>query len=204
MVGMDKKSIILKAAAEAFGENGYAATAVDQIAARAGISKGSIYNYFQSKQDLFMELFTESLAGDEAQAEALVGESMPAGQKLERLIDIWFESFEHYKKIGGLFLEYWAAAAREQSRGGLTAAFQQIYTRYCKRVTSIITQGITSGQFRPDADARWAAAAIIAMLDGLTIEAILDTGLGVDTDFLDALKKGILASLVAEKKDSTT
>ena len=193
----DKRQAILHAAEKTFGANGYAAATMEQIAIDAGISKGSIYNYFRSKQDLFMELFAQSVAGDEAQVDTLLNEPTAAGQKIERLLDIWFKSFEHYQKIGALFLEYWATAAREHREGGLAATFQQMYARWRERIATIIIQGMDSGQFRRELDPQWAATAITAMLDGLTIQAIVKTGLRVDEGFLGALKRGLLASLTA-------
>ncbi len=191
-----KHQAILDAAETAFGADGYAATTIDRIATLAGISKGSVYNYFSSKQELFMELFTRLLAGDEAQADVLIGRPLSAAQKLEAFIDMWFEKFEHYQKVGGLFLEFWATAAREQREGGLAETLQEMATGWRGRVAGIIAQGVDSGEFRGDLDCQWAAMAILAMLDGLTVQAIVRTIAGVDEDFVAALKRGVVASLL--------
>ena len=49
----DRPQEITTAAFEAFAENGYAATRVDEVAKRAGVSKGLLYLYFKTKEDLF-------------------------------------------------------------------------------------------------------------------------------------------------------
>ncbi|QDG50960.1 TetR/AcrR family transcriptional regulator [Persicimonas caeni] len=49
----DKQGQILDAAAEEFGEKGYEAASINQIIQKAGISKGSMYYYFEDKRDLF-------------------------------------------------------------------------------------------------------------------------------------------------------
>ncbi|MBL7133210.1 MAG: TetR/AcrR family transcriptional regulator [Phycisphaerae bacterium] len=193
----DKRQAILNAAEKTFGANGYAATTIEQIAADAGISKGSVYNYFRSKQDLFMELFAQSVATDEAQVDTLLNQPIPASRKIEALLDMWFKSFEHYERIGALFLEYWATAAREHREGGLAATFQQMYARWRGRIAAIIEQGIDSGQFRRELDTQWVVTGIMAMLDGLTIQAIVKTGVGVDEGFLAEFKRGLLVSLTA-------
>ncbi len=193
----DKRQAILNSAQKTFGANGYATTTMEQIAINAGISKGSIYNYFRSKQDLFMELFAQSVAGDEAQVDALLDQSIAASRKIEAFLDLWFKSFEHYQKIGALFLEYWATAAREHREGGLAATFQQMYARWRKRIGAIIAQGVDSGEFRRELDTQWVVTGIMAMLDGLTIQAIIKTGVGVDENFLSEFKCGLLASLTA-------
>ncbi len=49
----DRPAEITRAALAAFAENGYAATKVDEVAKRAGVSKGLLYLYFKTKEDLF-------------------------------------------------------------------------------------------------------------------------------------------------------
>ena len=53
----DRRQAIIAAAQEAFDAHGYAATTIDEVAAKAGISKGNIYNYFRSKEELFEQVF---------------------------------------------------------------------------------------------------------------------------------------------------
>ena len=55
--------MLADAAAELFLENGYAGTTVDDIARRAGVSRGTFFNYFEAKSDLFWLDLDQSLAG---------------------------------------------------------------------------------------------------------------------------------------------
>ena len=50
---------ILEAAFVEFSRNGYASTALDQIAERAGVTKGTIYVYFENKEHLFISMVHE-------------------------------------------------------------------------------------------------------------------------------------------------
>jgi AcrR family transcriptional regulator len=54
--GQDTKEQLLKAALDVFSEHGYAAASVDQIAARAGVTKGAVYYWFRDKEDLAGDL----------------------------------------------------------------------------------------------------------------------------------------------------
>jgi len=191
-----KRQLILAAAAEVFQAGGYARSTMDQIAAKAHVAKGSLYNYFKSKQDLFMALFMEAIAVGERQTDELIAADLPATEKIERLIDIWFTDFEHYCSIGGLVLEFWASAAREDREGKITESLQNIYRLKRDRIAAIIAQGMATGQFR-QMDAPWAASAVMALLDGLMVQSILHMGVQVDAGFLVALKRGLLASLAA-------
>jgi len=56
-----KKELILKTALELFAENGFHSTSISQIAKTAKISKGLIYNYFESKKEILDEIIKEGV-----------------------------------------------------------------------------------------------------------------------------------------------
>jgi AcrR family transcriptional regulator len=56
VVAEDRRRQILDAALDVFAEHGYAAARLEDVAARAGVAKGTIYLYFADKRTLFMEL----------------------------------------------------------------------------------------------------------------------------------------------------
>ena len=184
--------------------NGYAGATIDQVAADAGISKGSIYNYFQGKQDLFTQLFLQGMAEGEAQTDELVHQSMDAHQKLGQLLDMWFERFAHYQKMGRLVLEFWVTAAGEDQQGPFTIAMQGLYDRYLQRVTEIIQQGIDAGEFIAKYGPQTAAALIMSIVDGIGLQAQLGVQKRLNDEYLAALKQGIFNALSAEVKKMTT
>ncbi|MFZ5512424.1 MAG: TetR/AcrR family transcriptional regulator, partial [Pseudomonadota bacterium] len=67
-----RPSELTAAALELFVEKGFAATRLDEIAARAGVSKGTLYLYFDSKEELFKAVIRDSLLPALAQGEELV------------------------------------------------------------------------------------------------------------------------------------
>jgi AcrR family transcriptional regulator len=50
---------LLTAARELFGENGYAATSIEEVASRAGVTKGAVYHHFGGKATLFQEVYEQ-------------------------------------------------------------------------------------------------------------------------------------------------
>ena len=58
----DRPAEIVAAALEVFAEKGFAAAKLDEIATRAGVSKGSLYLYFETKEDLFRAVVRQALA----------------------------------------------------------------------------------------------------------------------------------------------
>ena len=57
----EKKTLIMDAALEQFASEGYYATTISQIANHAGISKGLLYNYFESKEALLIAILQRSV-----------------------------------------------------------------------------------------------------------------------------------------------
>lgn len=195
----NRRIAIISAAGRVFHAQGYAATTMDAIAAQAGVAKGSIYNYFRSKQDLFSQLFSEVVEADEAETEQLVAEAIPADEKLQKMVDNVFAQLENYTAIGALVLEFWATAARQKHRGELAKMLEQLFSRWRGWIAAIISQGIKSGRFRQDIDPEIAASLIMAVVDGIIVQSIMEVGVsfGPESHYLDALKRGLLVALTA-------
>jgi AcrR family transcriptional regulator len=78
---------ILAAALASFAERGFAATRLEDVAARAGISKGTLYLYFDSKEELFKAVVRATLVPNIERVEALAASfEGPSALLLERLL----------------------------------------------------------------------------------------------------------------------
>jgi AcrR family transcriptional regulator len=65
---------LLAAALDLFVDRGYAATRLDDVAAQAGVSKGTLYLYFTSKEDLFKAMVRENMLPVLSEAEEIINE----------------------------------------------------------------------------------------------------------------------------------
>ena len=174
---------------------------MDEVAAAAGVSKGTMYNYFENKRDLFLQVFSEVLAGEESDVVKLISAPLSGSEKLRKILGLWVNRLERYQDIGRLVLEFWASAAREEQGGELAGWFNQMYTRWRGRIAEIIAQGIDEGEFRKDFDPGVAAALVLAILDGLEVQTILDLGLTVDEQFVGSLERAIFIALTGKTPD---
>lgn len=77
---------ILDAALRLFGERGFAATRLDDVAARAGISKGTVYLYFPTKEDLFRAVLRQDLIPNIAEMETQAASHAGTATELLRQI----------------------------------------------------------------------------------------------------------------------
>ena len=83
----EKKERFFTIAKHAFAEGGFAATSVNTIAAVAGISIGTLYRYFRSKEDLFLAIIGQGHDLLQVVLEAIVGSPDPLPAKIERLLN---------------------------------------------------------------------------------------------------------------------
>jgi AcrR family transcriptional regulator len=93
---------IMQAALELFGHNGFHSTSISKIAKEAGISKGLIYNYFDSKEDLLKRIILEAIETGEHLMEDAIHDSEDPFQQLQYLIESSFEMVKsnlHYWKL---------------------------------------------------------------------------------------------------------
>jgi len=191
----DMRVSILAAAEKIFDARGFAATTMDAVAEEAGIAKGSIYNYFHNKHDLFDKVFADAVTGDETDIEKLIAQAVSACDKLERYLDHWWQRLEHYRRIGFITLEYWTALAREHRDSDNAMGFANYFDKWRENLARIIDQGIKSGEFGSHLNPQIGAAMIMAITSGLTLHAILGAETDLDEDFLRRMKRGIYAAL---------
>ena len=56
---MDKKQVLKQAAYDVFSRKGYKATAISEVAKQAGMAVGSFYNYYASKEEIFLDVYID-------------------------------------------------------------------------------------------------------------------------------------------------
>lgn len=170
-----KQIQILEAAAAVFARKGYTGTVMADIAVQAGIGKGTIYEYFPSKDALFFGVF-EWLA-QKINAAAMTGPANggdSAANRLTALSRTIMSAWRNEKELFALVLEFWSAASAPDARGKLKAAFHQLYHEFRTLVTAIIKDGVARKEFRRDIEAESVAAALVGCWDALLLQAWFD------------------------------
>ena len=157
---------LLAAALALFVEKGYAATRVEEVAQRAGVSKGTLFLYFPSKEELFKAVVRENISGRflewTAELESYQGSS---ADLLRYCLNVWWQRVGSTQAScipklmmseGNNFPELAAFYELEVIRPG-----DQLIRR-------IIERGISSGEFRP-IDMKYAAYLVLAPMLFLTM-----------------------------------
>ena len=191
----DKKNRIIQAAVTVFSQKGYASATIADIAAVAEIGKGTVYEYFASKEDLFFAVFEwfKKQTEDAARVNiAVLGES--ATRRLEALSDSLMNKWQEIEDVFTLTMEFWAASSSSQMRDRFKANFRIMYQEYRVVVESLINEGIERGEFRPDINAEAVAAVLVGAWDALFLQAWFEDGFDPPTiarEFIPIIINGL-------------
>lgn len=134
------------AALELFVERGYAATRLEDVAAAAGVSKGTLYLYFDSKEALFKAVVREGLLPALAEGEALVQGFSGTSEELLREVVMGMWELIGAQRIGGIPKLIFAEARNFPE----IAQFyeQEVIQRGTALIRSVIARGVAHGEFR--------------------------------------------------------
>lgn len=153
-----RPSQIVSAAVELFRDRGFEATRLEDVADKAGVSKATIYLYFESKEDLFYALIREKvvplLEQTIAQADSFKG---PASDFLRMKAQGLGRLFAHSEQ--GAILKLVTSEARRFPELA-TYYREEVPARALENIAKVIQRGIDEGEFR-ECDTRAAAAAFM-------------------------------------------
>lgn len=169
----EKKQEILTQAMKIFSRNGVKNTTMEEIAEGAGIGKGTIYEYFRSKEDIFAEAFGRYMEHlDESIAKRLYRVYDPI-EKVKAVLSGFVEMMKdtHVDFIA-IMVEFWAEGVQSKQRA---PAFdlKKAYEDNRVMLASILQEGITAGSIRP-MNASLTASLILGSIDGLMLQWFID------------------------------
>ncbi|HEY2930183.1 MAG TPA: TetR family transcriptional regulator C-terminal domain-containing protein [Acidobacteriota bacterium] len=153
-------------------EKGFSAVTLQDVASRAGVSKGTTLYYFKSKEDLFLAVFEWLISGIGQRVEEAIRSKKKAADQLRAVLDCIFISAERNGAFYRAYLDFLGLATRDPRYAELARNF---YHRCWCLETGIVTRGITEGSFRRQSPER-TASGIRALVDGLSIRWLYEGG----------------------------
>lgn len=138
---------ILRAALGCFAERGYAATAIQDIARAARVSKPALYYHFRDKADLFRALVTEAYEARQRRLQTALASARDIQTRLRAVMRSWFESFHENRQLLQLALATMFAAP-----GDAPAGFD--CRPLCRRNFDLVCEAMREAQERGELN-RW-------------------------------------------------
>ncbi|MSO42547.1 MAG: TetR/AcrR family transcriptional regulator, partial [Solirubrobacterales bacterium] len=166
---VDKRRVILEAAIRVFAQQGFHNCRVSDIAAEAGVAYGLVYHYFDSKEQMLNELFTERWSLLLAASEESGREDTSPREKLAAVAGFIIDSYRYDPDLMKVIIVEVTRAANSFGRTHL-AEINQAY----ERVATIVTEAQKAGQFRDDIAADFVALVFYGAIEQLLTGWIFD------------------------------
>ena len=169
---VERRRGILAAARKVFSQRGYAATRMADVASAAGAGKGTLYEHFRSKEELFSTLVLTVLRESLEALSADAGLSPDPEQALREVIGetvrmALVDNLDLYR----LFFDFWGGSTghRMETRAALRGAAGE----FRAMVAGILRHGQATGVFRAEIDPEAFGYAFIASIDGLSLQLVI-------------------------------
>lgn len=184
-----KEKRILSAAQDLFGQHGFKRVAIDEIARKAGVSKGTVYNFAENKDDLFFKVVEEELAAWVHECGSRIDESKPADNMLLESGLYSFNYLDTKPVLKQLLIE-----DIDYSLNMWVEKLDHIRKMCAKNCARVLAIGQEQGRFRRDLDVNGAAL----VLNDIMIHALImkykrnvSEALAWATSAMDLILRGI-------------
>jgi|LGOV01.1.fsa_nt_gb AcrR family transcriptional regulator len=161
----ERRKQILDAAEKVFTQRGFNKARMDDIVAESGLSKGALYWYYKSKDEIILALMDRFFTGEMQAEEELISAEGDARQRLEVFFEAAFNDVRRFEERMSLGYEFFSLAARTEEVRDVIRGY---YRRYQAVLSQIIQQGIDSGEFI-SIDPDDAATAAISIVEGMAL-----------------------------------
>lgn len=163
-----RRAAVIAAAEAEFAARGFSGGSLNTICREAGVSKGSLFQYFADKADMYVYLAERSSERIRAAMEIIVGELDWASDfagSLTALLDAWVRYFYDHPLERAMT----AAANLEPDPVARTAVREAVNRHYLAVLRPLLEIGTSSGALRPDADVDSLLALLLLVLPHLAL-----------------------------------
>jgi len=165
----EKTQIISQAALTAFRDRGYYRTRMVDIAAAAGIGKGTLYEYFKNKSDILRYAFEEYFTVFSQGLLDVMQTKVDPASKLIALIDFALSHAAEWEDHCTVYVEYFSSA---RSDDDTPFSLSSIYGYMNNILVTIIREGQQSGDFHDSLDPVAVAELLVSMYDGIILHRL--------------------------------
>ncbi len=156
----EKYQAIIDAAVRVIAKQGYHNAQVSKIAKEAKVADGTIYLYFENKDDILISLFNEKMGQFIETCRGQIAEAESLEQKLYVLVHTHLSNLSKDPELAVV-----TQIELRQSNPQISQGIGLVMKQYFNLIDEVIRAGIEQGSFRPDIDVRVARKMIFGTLD---------------------------------------
>lgn len=169
-VAEERRSQILKAALRCFAHQGYHQTTMDDIVEESGLSKGTLYWYYESKKEISLSVTENWLGGWGKSLQGSFSPQDPPAEKLHKLNQVMIRSGLELRDLLPVVMEFWSHATQDET---IKEMLRAMFEEYDSLISAIIQEGISKGEFR-EANVHHLSSILVAAYDGLLFQWMLN------------------------------
>ncbi|MCK9391200.1 MAG: TetR/AcrR family transcriptional regulator [Syntrophales bacterium] len=171
----NRKNAILKAARKLFFDKGFKNVTVESIAKKAELSKGSVYLYFKSKEDIYTQILLSDIDKFHKVMANIIREGQSSSATLMSLANLYTDFFMNDRELFRIMMNYMLNIDHMNLPEEIDHLIVKATNKTIDIIEEIFMIGIRSGEFPPYIDLRQKRNAIWGLLNG-TISLHLFTG----------------------------
>ncbi|QQE73400.1 TetR/AcrR family transcriptional regulator [Brevibacillus composti] len=164
----EKYQAIIDAAVRVIARQGYHNAQVSRIAKEAKVADGTIYLYFENKDDILISLFNEKMGAFIEQGRGRLAEATSIEQKLYILVHAHLSQLSRDPELAKV-----TQIELRQSNPEISEGIGAVMKLYFNLIEELLREGIEAGVFRPDIDVRLARKMIFGTLDEVTTSWVM-------------------------------
>ena len=157
-----RKGQIVEAASKVFARKGLQKARMDDIVDESGLSKGALYWYFKSKDEIIDALLKKFLDRELQALEKIQQAKGPTAERIQDFVNLVVADIQNLKYFSSISFEFYAMALRSKR---IQKLFTEYFNRFKEVITPIIEQGIREGEFR-NVNSLEVVVAIGALIEG--------------------------------------
>jgi AcrR family transcriptional regulator len=185
------KSKIFFVAARLIGQKGYHAVSMREISEQSGVSKPTIYYYFNSKEGLFLQLFNSAIAYSDSQINEILARDISIREKIMELIKARFHQTLKYPDFAKFFLHLFIFMEDTP----LSKQFQAEAIIRREIIARLLQQGINNKEFGLTVKPPIAVEIIIGSLIHFISQQLLSTKRILSDDLAEEIIKVLVKDL---------
>lgn len=144
---LEREKFILQAAEDAFLEKGFHDTSMDEIAARVGIAKGTVYLHFACKEDLVIALFKRNMQQGMEHLDTVISSEVGAEAKLKAVIKYMYTGL--YSKQAQLLNSIYSGTNLQKLFKEKGEPVHESWSIFIQRISALLEEGKQQGEFDP-------------------------------------------------------
>lgn len=191
-----RKKEILFAALQIFSKNGVVKSKMEDIAKVANIGKGTLYEYYKSKDDIFSNLFNLIFSDVFDKIVQATKELSNPKEKLKKIFSLSISELVNTPgNYGEIMLDIWAEGIREKNlKDRSILNIERFYEKYRTIIIEILEDGVEKNFFKP-INCELTAITLIGAMDGIFLQWMIQKNLfdiaTIENEFFELFFKGI-------------